>query len=112
VREQDTDAYQNRFELEDAFALSARGLLFSQGDRRTRNAVNGSHLDPAIRLAIFTADGSRRDALPRGDDTRRGPTHPQSLPVRSAIDFPLYLETTKACLRKNACGNGPSADHV
>ena len=85
VREQDSNARENRAQQQNAVAVPARRVLHAQGNRRPRHALHGPHFDPSERPEVQHADGHGRDALPQRHVQRHRPAHPQPVPLHPAL---------------------------
>lgn len=56
VREQDSNPYQDRPQLENALEIPARRVLHTEGVGRIRNVVDGSRAHPPKRLEMVQAN--------------------------------------------------------
>ena len=56
VREQDSDAHQDRLELKDAEPFPAGCVLYAKGAGRSGNVVDGSRAYTAVGFALVQAD--------------------------------------------------------
>uniref|UniRef100_A0A8D8W295 Uncharacterized protein n=1 Tax=Cacopsylla melanoneura TaxID=428564 RepID=A0A8D8W295_9HEMI len=85
VREQNSDPYQDRAQLEDALEVPAGRVLHAQGARWTWYAVHGTRADTTVGSPLVETDRRRHHPLPVRYVPRRGPTDSQPVPVHSAL---------------------------
>ena len=85
VWKQDPDTYQDRPQLQNAFAFPSCGVLHTQGAGWPGDVVYGSRPHPAVWSQVEQTDWCRHHSFPLWHESRRGSAHPQLVQVSSLV---------------------------